>query len=74
MSVVAAPLRIQMRGASGAGGGEWGGEGAEKRKGGREILRHEIERAEFQPTPIHGDEKDFDNVVDALKRAADEDE
>ena len=37
MSVVAAPLRIQMRGASGAGGGEWGGEGAEKRKGGREI-------------------------------------
>lgn len=48
--------------------------GAEKRKWGREILRHEIERAEFQPTPIHGDEKDFDNVVDALKRAADEDE
>ena len=51
MSVVAAPLRIQMRGASGAGGGEWGGRGGKKKRG-REILRHEIERAEFQPTPF----------------------
>lgn len=35
MSALAAPLRIQMRGASGAGGGEWGGgKGRKKGNGG----------------------------------------
>ena len=37
MSVVAAPLRIQMRGASGAGGGEWGGRGGKKKRGERDF-------------------------------------
>lgn len=32
MSALAAPLRIQMRGASGAGGGEWGGGGGGRKK------------------------------------------